>query len=430
MTITFIDLFAGIGGFRISLEQLGCQCLAFAEIDKQAIKVYQSNFSNESNLGDITRLKTLPSNVDILTGGVPCQPWSIAGKSGGFNDPRGKLWHNVISLVEHNQPKAFIFENVKGLTEPRHKKSFDFIIGKLAAAGYRVKWQILNSYDFGLPQDRNRVFVVGIRNNIESSNSFAFPEPLNIHPKVYQFFPHIDFEEIDKKKFSTEVLFNGKNLSSRGRFAAADELNDFFIFADVRDGHSTIHSWELSQTTDREKLICQAILKNRRLKRYRHGYGNKDGVPLSFDTLSALITNLKEGELLELINTGILRKANDFAYDFVNSKVSGGIKGMHKVIMPGAKVIGTLTATGSKDFIAIKSIECQEPSLYKKAFIDEVYRKRNYLPLTSEDFKRLQGFPDSFKSAFLEITAKRQYGNAVSVPVVKAVAESLLKALI
>lgn len=111
---TFIDLFAGIGGFRIALEKLGGQCLGYSEIDKQASKVYQQNFinylnKNEIELGDITKINQLPINIDIIVGGVPCQPWSVAGCLRGFKDPRGKLWFDVIRLVNQSQPKAFIF---------------------------------------------------------------------------------------------------------------------------------------------------------------------------------------------------------------------------------------------------------------------------------------------------------------------------------
>ena len=98
---TFIDLFAGIGGFRIPLEELGGKCLGYSEIDKDAIKVYQKNFisyinSEEQYLGDITKLHKLPFEVDLITGGVPCQPWSIAGKLQGLDDPRGQLWNDVL----------------------------------------------------------------------------------------------------------------------------------------------------------------------------------------------------------------------------------------------------------------------------------------------------------------------------------------------
>ncbi len=130
---TFVDLFAGIGGFRIALEELGGRCLGYSEIDREAIKVYQKNFisyinSEELDLGDITQLYKLPFEIDVLVGGAPCQPWSIAGKLQGLDDPRGKLWMDVFRAVQANQPKGFIFENVKGLTEPRNIKTYDCFI--------------------------------------------------------------------------------------------------------------------------------------------------------------------------------------------------------------------------------------------------------------------------------------------------------------
>ena len=428
---TFVDLFSGIGGFRIALEKLGGKCLGYSEIDAEAINVYKKNFisylnSNEINLGDITKLSQFPFEINILVGGVPCQPWSIAGKSGGFNDPRGRLWFDVIRLVENNKPKAFIFENVKGLTEPRHRASFELILHKLKNAGYEVKYQILNSYDFGLPQDRDRIFIVGVRDDIENCKHFTFPKPLSINPKLYEFIPGVKPSEFEKKKFIPEILFEGKIPASRGRFQKDDELNDFFILADVRNGHTTIHSWELTRTTNREKLICQTILKNRRKK----VYGSKDGNPLSFEVLEDLIPGLQEKELKQLISKQIVRYVNGQGYEFVNSKISSGIKGVYKIFLPHSNVIGTLTATGTRDFISTISIECQEPQAYKNMFIKEVYRKKRFKPISAKDYSKLQGFPDWFVPADNENTAKKQFGNAVSIPVVRHLAKSLLNIIL
>lgn len=427
---TFVDLFAGIGGFRIPLEELGGKCLGYSEIDKEAIRVYQKNFisyinSEELYLGDITNLNKLPFEIDILVGGVPCQPWSIAGKLQGLDDPRGKLWIDVFRVVEANQPKGFIFENVKGLTEPRNKQSLEYIIHNLKKCGYEVKFQVLNSYDFGLPQDRDRVFIVGIRNDIENRESFVFPKPLGQQPKLYELIPGIQFSKFSKKKFSPEILFYGKIPASRGRFQRIDELNDFFLFADIRDGHTTIHSWDLIKTTTREKLICQTILRNRRKKIY----GPKDGNPLSFAVLAQLIPDVKIEELETLASKKILRKEEQ-GYEFVNSKISSGINGISKIFLSHADVIATLTATGTRDFVATKSIECQEPKAYKHTFIKEIYRKKKFKPLTAQDYARLQGFPEWFQIADNEVTAKYQFGNAVSVPVVYHLAKALLNIIL
>lgn len=139
----FIDLFAGIGGFRLGLEAVGGMCVASAEIDQQALKVYRQNWPADTidhNLGDITTLERLPEH-DVLVGGVPCQPWSIAGKNQAFDDPRGQLWADVIRLVRINQPKAFIFENVKGLVDPRNRLCLESILDSFKDIGYSVYYK-------------------------------------------------------------------------------------------------------------------------------------------------------------------------------------------------------------------------------------------------------------------------------------------------
>jgi DNA (cytosine-5)-methyltransferase 1 len=427
---TFVDLFAGIGGFRIALENLGGVCLGYSEIDKEAIKVYQKNFMesshkvNEIYLGDITNLSDLPFAIDLIVGGVPCQPWSIAGKLQGLDDPRGKLWLDVFRLVKQNQPKAFMFENVKGLTEPRNRQSLEYILNNLTESGYVVKYQVLNSYDFGLPQNRDRIFIVGIRKDIDNCWGFTFPEPLNKKTKLCDLVSGITEGDFPKKKFAIKALYNDAKIpASRGRFQKIDELNDFFTFADIRDGHTTIHSWDLIETTPREKLICQTILRNRRKKIY----GIKDGNPLKFTSLKSLIANLQIEEINTLVDKEILHLIEDRGYEFVNSKISSGIKGVSKIYLPHADAVGTLTATGTKDYIATASIECAEPEIYKQRFIEEIYLPNKYKPLNARDYAKLQGFPDHFQMAGNESTAKHQFGNAVSVPVIHHLAASLLQ---
>ncbi|WP_377478078.1 MAG: DNA (cytosine-5-)-methyltransferase [Microcoleus anatoxicus] len=429
--LTFVDLFAGIGGFRIPLEELGCKCLGYSEIDKKAIQVYRDNFiknanSDEVYLGDITNLNQFPFAIDLLVGGVPCQPWSIAGKMQGLDDPRGKLWTDVFRVVKANRPKAFIFENVKGLTEPRNIESLKYIIDNLTSSGYVVKYEVLNSYDFRLPQDRDRLFIVGIRNDLERCWGFTFPKPIDSAIKLYDVIPGIQRSNFQKQKFSPTVLFDGKIPGSRGRFQKLDELNDFFLFTDIRDGHTTIHSWDLIETTSREKLICQTIMKNRR----KNIYGEKDGNPLEFKVLATLIPELKQTEIDNLVDKEILRSVDEKGYDFVNSKISSGINGISKIFLPHAEAIATLTATGTRDFVATISIQCQEPLAYKQTFIREIYEKKNFQPLTAQNYAKLQGFPEWFKIDDNETTAKHQLGNAVSIPVVYHLAKALLEIIL
>lgn len=428
---TFVDLFAGIGGFRIPLEQLGGICLGYSEIDKKAIAVYRNNFirsenSQEAELGDVSNLDKLPFELDLIVGGVPCQPWSIAGKRQGLDDPRGQLWIDVIRVIRSNQPKAFILENVKGLAEPRNRQSLNYILTHLNEAGYVVHSQVLNSYDFGLPQDRDRIFIVGIRQDLENGWGFTFPQPLKEKPKLYEVIGGLNICDFVKTKFPPEVLFEGKVPASRGRFQKIDELNDFFLFSDIRDGHTTIHSWDLIESTEREKLICQTILKTRRKKLY----GEKDGNPLSFKILSQLIPDIILTEIETLVSKKILRLVPGKGYEFVNSKISSGINGISKIFLPHADAIATLTATGTRDFVATISIPCQEPEAYKQTFIQEIYRKQKFKPLSAKDYARLQGFPDWFQLAENETTAKHQFGNAVSVPVVYHLCQVLLPIII
>ena len=428
---TFIDLFAGIGGFRIALDKLGGQCLGYSDIDKLAIKVYQQNFisyfnKHEIELGDITKISQLPHSVDIIVGGVPCQPWSVAGCLRGFEDKRGKLWFDVIRLVNKNQPKGFIFENVSGLASPKNRDNLELILNELANTGYCVKWKVLNAYDFGLPQNRDRVFIVGIRRDIERCQEYKFPKPLNIHPKVLDILDELkNINFVEKVKLDANTLFKGVIPPSRTRFQKDDELNDFFIFSDLRNGHTTIHSWDIINTSDREKMICLTLLKYRRSKKY----GNKDGNPLSFDNFREIIIDIGINELNILVKKGIFRLTSDHKYEFVNSKNMTGINNIYRIILPTAEIFPTLTATGSKDYIATVSIHANHPQEYKNLFLEKIYQPQKYIPITAKHACKLQGFPLNFEYHKKDEVAKKQFGNAVPVPVVEYVAKELLKIL-
>ena len=248
---------------------------------------------------------------------------------------------------------------------------------------------------------------------------------MKIKPKLYSFIDGLkDCSNFNKTKIASQILFGDKKIPrSRNRFQKDDELNDFFIFSDTRDGHSTIHSWDIIKTSEREKLICYTILKNRRKKKY----GSKDGNPLSFEDLAELIPELKQEELNKLIRKNILRYVKNQGYEFVNSKNSAGINGIYRIFLPHSDIIPTLTATGNKDYIAKISIEsCENPEEYKDKFIKEIYQTQNFKPISAKDAEKLQGFPDWFIMAKNETTAKKQFGNAVPVPVVYHLMKSLL----
>lgn len=177
---TFIDLFAGIGGMRIAFQNLGGKCLFSSEIDEQAQKTYAINFGDIPD-GDITKINEneIPDH-DVLVGGFPCQAFSIAGKRGGFSDTRGTLFFDVARIIKAKQPKAFFLENVKGLTNHRGGKTLATILNVLRNdLGYIVpEPQIMNAKNFGVPQSRERIFIVGFRPDLGiKEEDFLYPEP-------------------------------------------------------------------------------------------------------------------------------------------------------------------------------------------------------------------------------------------------------------
>ena len=137
-------------------------CIGYSEIDKYAIQVYQRHFPNHKNYGDITKIneKELP-DFDFLCGGFPCQSFSIAGKRGGFKDTRGTLFFDIARILKAKQPRLLLLENVKGLLSHDEGRTFTTIISTLDELGYDLQWQVLNSKNFGVPQNRERVFIVG-----------------------------------------------------------------------------------------------------------------------------------------------------------------------------------------------------------------------------------------------------------------------------
>jgi len=189
----YFSMFSGIGGFELGIQrafdtrykathrqetteniqgvvsdteqhdvQRAVSCVGYSEIDKYAIKVYERNFNGHTNYGNATKIDSteLP-NFDLLVGGFPCQAFSIAGKRAGFDDTRGTLFFDIARILKEKQPRHLVLENVKGLLSHNGGRTFTTILGVLADLGYFVEWQVLNSKDFGVPQNRERVFIIG-----------------------------------------------------------------------------------------------------------------------------------------------------------------------------------------------------------------------------------------------------------------------------
>ena len=163
----FLDLFAGIGGFRLGMEAAGHQCIGFCEIDKFARASYKAihNTGGEIELHDITTVSDefiqSIGHVDVICGGFPCQSFSIAGNRQGFEDTRGTLFFEIARFASILKPRILFLENVKGLLNHDKGRTFETILKTLDELGYNVEWQVLNSKDFGVPQNRERVFIIG-----------------------------------------------------------------------------------------------------------------------------------------------------------------------------------------------------------------------------------------------------------------------------
>jgi len=181
---TFIDLFAGIGGFRIPLQELGGQCVFSSEYDYYARRAYEMNFG-EVPFGDITELDLeLVPKHDMLCAGFPCQPFSISGKLKGFEDTRGTLIYYVFRIIERRFPKVVLLENVKHLLYLDKKRTLKTIIKHLEELGYNVSFNILNASDFGVPQNRERIIIVG---SFEKKFNFDEIGYVNVKPKLKDF---------------------------------------------------------------------------------------------------------------------------------------------------------------------------------------------------------------------------------------------------
>lgn len=473
---SFVDLFAGIGGFRLALESVGGRCLGFSEIAPDAIHTYCANFGDteDCNFGDITKLKDLPRH-DFMTAGVPCQSWSIAGKNLGFDDDRGQLWNDTLYLLNKVRPKAFIFENVKGLSDPRNQKALAYILSRIKQAGYYAQKFVLNAYDYGVPQTRVRIYIIGFREE-KFLKLFRLPKP----------FPgEVRLNDVLDSEINMACEYG---IESKPRWSLSCNekgFNDYFLFNDLRNGPTTIHSWDIINTTDREKYICDLLLRNRR----KGDYGNLDGNPLSlqhFQSLDAtirreeleslvwkhilkpvdylfeiehtgevsnpneqIILSLGEHNLLNVDNLKVNREVKkqkidvhaviselakrgvirciETRYDFKNTKISTGLAGINRIFLPSSKIYPTLVASDTNDFVATEPIDADSIEKFREKFMEFIYRPGNYRKITKSEACRIQGFPDDYILPPTRPRWMKLIGNSVAVPVIKLLANAVVE---
>ena len=209
MELTFIDLFAGLGGFHLALQSLGCKCVFASELRGDLRKLYTINFPNTRIEGDITKIrpKDIPTH-DILCAGFPCQPFSQAGKRQGFNDEkdRGNLFYNICDIIDEHHPKSVLLENVANLKGHDNGNTWVTIKHMLEERNYDVSDQILSPHQFGIPQHRKRIYIVGIRRDTGHINDFQFPKPTNIPCDIHNIIEENDNEYIPLKEETRHYL--------------------------------------------------------------------------------------------------------------------------------------------------------------------------------------------------------------------------------
>lgn len=202
--VKLLSLFSGIGAFEKALQNLDIpfELVAYCEIDKYASKAYSvlHNAPESMNLGDITKVDetTLPTDIDLITYGFPCQPFSTAGRQEGFNDSkgRGNLFFDALRIIKHCKPKIAIAENVKNLTSDKFKTEFNTVLNALDEAGYNSRWALLDGTDYAMPQHRERVLIVSIRKDIDNG-IFEFPAPVELTKCMNDYLE----ETVDEKYF-------------------------------------------------------------------------------------------------------------------------------------------------------------------------------------------------------------------------------------
>lgn len=205
---TFIDLFAGLGGFRIALESLGAKCVYSNEWDIPVQRVYADNFGDVPE-GDITKVdeKTIPDH-DILCAGFPCQAFSISGKQKGFEDSRGTLFFDVARIVKEKHPKIVFMENVKNFATHDNGSTLEVVKSTMEELGYTFYQKVLNAVDYGIPQKRERIYMVCFRKDL-MIDSFAYPKPFKLKYHVEDFL--LDDEELVKDLYvdRPDTYYNG-----------------------------------------------------------------------------------------------------------------------------------------------------------------------------------------------------------------------------
>jgi DNA (cytosine-5)-methyltransferase 1 len=373
----FLDLFAGIGGFRFGMESAGHECIGFCEIDKFARASYKAihNTKGEIELHDITAVSDESirriGRVDIICGGFPCQAFSIAGARRGFEDTRGTLFFEIARFASILRPKYLLLENVKGLLNHDGGATFETILGALDELGYNMEWQILNSKDFGVPQNRERVFIVGHLRGECTRRVFPLSKSGRQANSI-------------KKQYSNTITTRYGNSQGAGAYIVESKSQKVRSIGNIHPSGNGMNG-EVYESTGLAPTLTTNKGEGVKIIQRAHGY-NQGG---EHDIAPTLTSNsYQENNLVKVV-------------DFYNKITKDEV--------------GTLTSSGGGSTVRAGSFG-----------ITDGYRIRK---LTPRECWRLQGFPDWAFDKAQEVNSNsqlyKQAGNSVTVNVIAAIAKEL-----
>ena len=437
-TIKIIDLFAGIGGIRLGVEQAAkaagykTKCVFTAEIKPHAIKVLKQNHPDEEIIGDITseeNLARIPS-FDILCAGFPCQAFSAAGNRDGFADEtRGTLFFYVAQILREHRPAGFVLENVEGLVNHDGGNTLKVIKNTLTRIGYAVSYRVLNSKDFGVPQERKRIYIIGYyvgEGKVTGTKKISldnFPVVHNNLGTILETGHPVSESEFVKKLLS---LYSVKELSGKA-------------IKDKRGGESNIHSWDLEMkgpVSDEEKAFMNKLMTERRKKKWADIIGIEwmDGMPLTENQIREFYDKPGLHKMLKkLTEQGYMR------YEYPKQKVetkhiapNGKEVTTSRRVPDSTKPKGYNIVAGKLSFEVGKIMSPEEiaPTLVATDMQHLYVADGNGIrTLTLTEGLSLFGYPKDYK---FDIPVSEGYdllGNTVVVPVIQAVASRLIKTI-
>jgi DNA (cytosine-5)-methyltransferase 1 len=429
--IKFIDLFAGLGGIRLGFENIfnsngfETECVMTSEIKPYAIKTLQHNFKHDFLAGDIFEISNefIP-DFDFLLGGFPCQPFSASGKRQGFLDTRGTLFFEIERILRAKKPYGFILENVEGLVKHDLANKHDEIGRTLSTIlytlehdlGYKVSWKVFDSLEFGLPQSRKRIFIVGTLNDkIDLTGNTPVLKKLD--------------SILDKGLPTLESKFVEKLLSHF-------EISELYgkSIKDKRGGDNNIHSWDIGlkgEVSKEQCVLLNKLFKERRKKQWalEIGIDWMDGMTLTLEQINTFINKPKEElkvMLDDLVNKGYLKF--EHPKKLVKESTKDGISSYREYDETKPKGYNIVTGKLSFEINKILDPDNIAPTLVATDVSRLAVPDGNGLRrLTIREGLRLFGYPEWYEIPTKEYDAFDLLGNTVAIPVVEYVVSRIVE---